>query len=137
MIDEIRKILIENSKFIVQLGFSLFVLYWFFYFMTPKINLSDVDSQKLKDLDKKMGILIAEQEDVDKNITKFNEELFVLEDSILQLKKQRGIIQNIYEEKDRIINNFDDIQLDSFFTERYGYSQSDGISFTDSKTNRK
>lgn len=137
MIDTILKLIKDNSKFLGQLVFSLFILYWFFYFMTPKIELSESDSEKLKDLDSKIESLVEEQRKVDKNISMYNGELDIIQDSILKLKKQRDIIQNFYDEKNDVIVKFDDLQLDSFFTERYGYSQTNIISNTSGKADSK
>lgn len=137
MIKSIGDIIKENKKFLTQLLFSLFVLYWFFHFFTPEVELSKEDVKSIESLDTKIESLVNEQSDVEDNVEKFSQEILVIQDSILRLKKQRTLIQNIYDEKDNIIRNFDDTSLDSFFTERYGYSQDDVIPTSSGKTNRK
>lgn len=137
MIKSLSNLLIENKKFLMQLLFSLFLLYWFFYFFTPEVELSSEDVKSIEKLDTKIESLVNEQSDVEENVEKFSQEILVIQDSILRLKKQRTLIQNIYDEKDNIIRGFNDSSLDSFFTERYGYSQDDVISNTGGETNRK
>lgn len=137
MTDVISKILKDNFKFLLQLTITLFALWIFIQFMNPDVKLSDEDSNNIKKIDSRIDSLINEQNDIDENISKFNNQIFTIQDSILKLKEQRTIIQNVYDEKDIIISNFTDIELDSFFSERYGYSQNDVISIAGGKTNRK
>lgn len=133
----IMSFLTENSKFLAQLLVGLLVLYIFLYFITPKVELSKEDGKKLQELDYKIQQVYSEQKKIDENISRFTYEIETIQDSILRLKKQRDIIQNFYDEKEIIISKFDDKQLDSFFTNRYGYSQNDVFSGTGGKTDSK
>lgn len=127
----------NNIVVLVQTFIILCTITIFTIFRTPTVELSTRDESKLHELDEKMKSLISEQIQLDENLRIFNSEISLIQDSILKLKQQREIIQNYYDEKDIFISRFDDKQLDSFFTNRYGYSQSNVLSGVSDEDNSK
>lgn len=127
----------NNIVVLVQTFIILCTITIFTIFRTPTVELSKRDESKLHELDEKMKSLISEQIQLDENLRIFNSEISLIQDSILKLKQQREIIQNYYDEKDIFISRFDDKQLDSFFTNRYGYSQSNVLSGVSDEDNSK
>ena len=50
---------------------------------------------------------------------KINENIKIVDNNINQLDAQKTIIKEIYHEKINSISNYNDAQIDSFFTDRY------------------
>jgi hypothetical protein len=121
MWEKIKIIVNNNLNFTIKVLIVLFVIYWFFYFKTPKTTLSDEDRNKVDSLLTRIELLIKNQKKLDVSILKFEGDIKVINDSIVKIKKEKLVIREIYYEEINRVRNFDDKQLDSFFTARYGY----------------
>jgi hypothetical protein len=81
-----------------------------------------IDKTKIEDIDKS----IIEDKNSIKKIDSLINELLKKIDSvnvnISDLESKKTIIKEIYYEKIDRVSNYDDAQLDSFFTVRYGYT---------------
>jgi hypothetical protein len=121
MWEKIKTIVNNNLNFTIKVLIVLFVIYWFFYFTTPKTTMSDEDRNKVDSLLTRIELLVENQKKLDKSILKFEGDIKVINDSIVKIKKEKLIIREIYYEEINRVRNFDDKQLDSFFTARYGY----------------
>jgi hypothetical protein len=81
-----------------------------------------IDKTKIEDIDKS----IIEDKNSIKKIDSLVNELLKKIDSvnvnISDMESRKTIIKEIYYEKIDRVSNYDDAQLDSFFTVRYGYT---------------
>ena len=109
-----------NYKTILQLGFGIFVVYWMIFFLTPKIEMSEVDRYKIQQIDEFVKKTYENQLKLDSSIKEFNEEIEVVEMNIKRIKGEKTVIREIYHEEINRVNDYSDKQLDSFFTNRYG-----------------
>lgn len=121
MWEKVKDIINNNLNFTIKTLIVLFVIYWFFYFTTPKTTMSDEDRNKVDSLLTRIELLMEKQKKLDENISKFEGNIKIINDSITKIKKEKLIIREIYYEEINRVRNFDDKQLDSFFTTRYGY----------------
>lgn len=121
MWEKIKTIINNNLNFTIKILIVLFVIYWFFYFTTPKTTMSDEDKNKVDSLLNRIELLMDKQKKIDENISKFEGNIKVINDSITKIKKEKLVIREIYYEEINRVRNFNDKQLDSFFTARYGY----------------
>jgi hypothetical protein len=121
--------------FIVKAIFVSFILYWIIYFFSPNIGLPSKDNEKIELILESVNELKNKQSTIDGNVTRFENEIDSLNKTILKLKLQKIIIKEIYYEEINRVAQYNDAQIDSFFTSRYGYYPSKNISDTDSKTN--
>ena len=110
----------KNFKTILQLAFGVFVLYWLIFFLTPKIEMSEVEKQKIQEIDEFVKKTYENQKKLDSTINQFNEEIDLVENNIKRIKGEKTIIREVYHEEITRVNNYSDTQLDSFFTNRYG-----------------
>lgn len=108
-----------NYKTILQLGFGIFVVYWMIFFLTPKIEMSEVDRYKIQQIDEFVKKTYENQLKLDSSIKEFNEEIEVVEMNIKRIKGEKTVIREIYHEEINRVNEYSDKQLDSFFTNRY------------------
>ena len=80
----------------------------------------DANSRKeLKELNITIKKLEKNNEELSKEMKKINENIKIVDNNINQLDAQKTIIKEIYHEKINSISNYNDAQIDSFFTDRY------------------
>ena len=84
----------------------------------------DAESRKeVKELNKVIREIKKDNESLSKEIKDINKSLKVVDDNINKLEAQKTIIKEIYHEKINSVNNYTDAQLDSFYSNRYGYDK--------------
>jgi len=111
----------NNYKWILQLGFGLFLTYWLIFFLTPKIKMSQEEQQKIDSLNILIKSINENQHKLDSAIEEYGKDIEEVDGRIQKIKSEKTIIKEIYNEKIDRVNNYNDRQLDSFFTKRYGY----------------
>jgi hypothetical protein len=122
MIDNLTKILTDNLNFLLKtLGFFI-ILYCFFYFTQPKTSLSIEDRIKLDSINEQIKILSDNQKKFNESVKNFENEIHVLSDSLTKIKNEKIIIRKIYYEEINRVTNFNDKQIDSFFSNKYGFT---------------
>jgi exonuclease VII small subunit len=77
--------------------------------------------QKIDSLTTFVKEIEEEQAALDDKIEVFGEEVNKIETNITKIKSQKETVREIYYEKINSVNTYNDAQLDSFFTNRYGY----------------
>lgn len=110
----------NNFKTIIQISFGVFIIYWLIFFLTPKIEMTEVEKYKLNQIDEFVKKTYENQKKLDSTIINFNKEIDLVENNIKRIKGEKTIIREIYHEEIVRVNNYSDSQLDSFFTNRYG-----------------
>jgi septal ring factor EnvC (AmiA/AmiB activator) len=111
----------RNFKYIVQISFALFILYWVIFIMTPTTKMSEETSKKLDSLNLLIQKTSEEQKKLDSNIANFNKEIENIDNNISKIKTERTIIKEYYHEKINDVDNYTDDEIDSFFAVRYRY----------------
>lgn len=109
----------NNYVTILKIVGGLFLLYWVIFVLTPKIQMSQIQLQKLDSLSKQIETLHNDNLKLETEIIGFNDKISEIDKSIDKVKAQKTIIKEYYHEK---INNVDKLtirELDSFFTNRY------------------
>lgn len=114
----------SNYKFLAYVALGLFLLYWILFILTPKIEMSAESKQAIDSLNTHIKVIEDAQKELDGKIEEYGQEITQVENRITEIKSQKTTIKEIYHEKISSVNNYSDKQLDSFFTERYGYFES-------------
>lgn len=111
----------SNYKFLIYAGLGLFLLYWILFILTPKIEMSAESKQAIDSLNTHIQVIEDAQKELDGKIEEYGQEINQVENRIAEIKSQKTTIKEIYHERISSVNSYSDQQLDSFFTERYGY----------------
>lgn len=112
----------KNYKWILQIIFGVFVLYWLIFFLTPKIRMSEIEKSQMDSLNVLIKSIHNSQAKLDSSISEYGKEIDLVEDRIQKIKSEKTIIKEIYHEEIDRVSSYNDRQLDSFFTKRYGYT---------------
>jgi hypothetical protein len=110
-----------HFKSIAMTIFGLFLLYWILFFLTPKIQMDVESKQKIDSLTTYVKEIEHEQKVLDTKIDGYGQEINNVENNITKIKSQKETIREIYHEQINSVNTYNDAQLDSFFTNLYGY----------------
>ncbi len=105
---------------ILKAGFAIFILYWILFILTPTMKMSQNEKAQIDSLNNNIKELYKLQVSLDSNIAVFNKEIDKVDEDISIVKNEKTIIKEIYHEKINNVSNYNDVQLDSFFTSRYG-----------------
>ena len=70
-------------------------------------------------IDEKIEKIDQSQKRIDSTISELNKELVGLNKTISTIKKQKVIVKKVYDEKINRVDELNDAQLDSFFSDRY------------------
>jgi len=85
-------------------------------------KIDDLYKNDLKDIETSIKGIEKYQKKLDSNIGNFNSQILEVESEINGIQGQKTVIREVYYEKINNVNNYNDKQLDSFFSERYNYS---------------
>ena len=110
-----------HFKSIAMAIFGLFLLYWILFFLTPKIQMDVESKQKIDSLTTFVKNIENEQKVLDDKIDGYGQDINNVENNITKIKSQKETIREIYHEQINSVSTYNDAQLDSFFTNRYGY----------------
>lgn len=77
---------------------------------------------KIDSLNNIIKEIYKDQKRLDSNINNINLEIKLVDETINDIKGQKIIIREIYHEEINRVTKYSNAQLDSFFTNRYGYS---------------
>jgi hypothetical protein len=84
--------------------------------------MSDEDKKRIDSILIKVDVLSKEQEKIDTNIALFENDVQRISNKIDKLKKDKTVIREVYHEEILRVSTFNDAQIDSFFTARYGHN---------------
>lgn len=122
MLETIKNFLFNNYKTIIKLSFGLFIFYWLIFVLTPSIQMSSQEKTKIDSLNIIIKEISKEQKKIDSSIIIFNKDIEKVDNNISTIKNQKTIIKEIYHDEINRVVNYNDAQIDSFFTNRYGYN---------------
>ncbi len=115
----VKDILSDNLNFFIKIIIIIGMIFLTVYLMTPNLKYLNRDNQKLDSLSNRIVELTEEQKQITSSILNFENKVRVISDSIGKIKNERIIIRKVYHEKIINVVNFNDAQIDSFFTEKY------------------
>lgn len=110
----------NNWKFIVGMIALIIIVYLSADFFRPLIDNGKQYKNKIDSLDKAIVLIQEHQIKLDSAIEMFNNEIDSVDINIKNIKGQKIIIKEIYHEKNNNVSSFNNRQIDSFFSNRYG-----------------
>jgi len=88
---------------------------------TPAKDKSELLIYKLEQLDKKIQETEKKQIELDKNIQTYKEDIKRIDENIIDIRNQKSVINNYYENKQKEIPGYTNKQIDSVLRKRYKY----------------
>jgi hypothetical protein len=119
MIQIILNLIKENYKTIIKVIVGLFILYWVLYVLTPKMEMSNVEKQKIDLINIGIEKIYKDQQRIDSNVILNNKKIEEIDVNINNIKGQKTIIKERYDKEIIRVDNYSDSDIDSFFTNRY------------------
>ena len=113
------KILILNN-YITLLKFILWasIIYAIAYYVSENNGMSNEEKIKIDSLNNVILKIQKDQLRLDSTIVEFNKEIDKIDNSIGKIKSQKNSKSNEYNEKINRVNKFNDVELDTFFSDR-------------------
>jgi len=109
----------KDYKTILLLLSNLFIIFWLIFILTPRLNITLENKNKIDELNSLILNAQKSQELLNNKIDSINMDVNKIDRDINVLKNKKTIVKEIYYEKINNINNFNETELDSFFTNRY------------------
>lgn len=111
----------SNYKTIIKLSFGVFILYYLIFFLTPRVEMSVEQKDKIDSLNTMLKNLHQDNLKIEKQIGEFENGVTQIDQNIQNIKGQKTIIKEYYHEKISNVDKLSVPELDSFFSNRYGY----------------
>ena len=119
MVQIILNFIRGNYKTIIKGLVGLFILYWVIYVLTPTMQMSVQEKQKIDSLNIIVKEIYKEQQKLDSSIAGYNKKIDEVDNHIGKIKSQKTIIKEIYHEEINRVDSYTDNDIDSFFANRY------------------
>lgn len=91
-------------------------------YFSPIVDASKETFKKIDSLNSIIKDMENHQKKLDTTINIFNNQINNVDNNVNKIKNQKTVIKEIYHEKINNVTTYDRNQVDSFFSERYGYS---------------
>jgi hypothetical protein len=118
--------LITKKNIAIVIGVVI-VFYWILFVLTPFLNSSSKTKEEIQSMNLMLNTLDnyikekeQEQNNLDNSIQLVNEHIEKIDSAISKIKVQKVIIREYYHEKINNVDGYDDSDIDSFITNRYG-----------------
>lgn len=119
MVQTILNFVKRNYKTLIQVGVGIFILYWVIYVLTPTMQMSVQEKQKIDSLNLVIKDIYKEQQKLDSTIAEYNNKIDEVDNHIDKIKGQKTIVKEIYHEEINRVDTYTDNDVDSFFANRY------------------
>lgn len=103
---------------IILVSFVVFLLVKAFM---PPPDKSELLKYKLQQLDDKINNLKQQQKQLDDSISMYKKDIERIDENVENIRSQKTVINNYYEEKDRDIKGWSNKQIDSSLRKRYKF----------------
>ena len=103
---------------VISIGVVVFLLVKIF---TPAPDKSELLKHKLQQLDLKINELKQKQKSLDDSISVYKKDIERIDENIENIRSQKTVINNYYEEKAKEINGRSNKQIDSSLRKRYKF----------------
>ena len=84
--------------------------------------MSDSSKAEIDSLNAAINKIYQDQKKIDSSIANFNKQVTDIDNNISNIKNQKVTIKEVYHDKISRVAEYNDAQIDSFFTNRYGYT---------------
>lgn len=121
MLQVILNFIKSNYKTIIKLSFGVFIIYYLIFFLTPKVQMSVEQKNKIDSLNTLVKDLHQDNLKIEKEISEFENEVVEIDQNIQNIKGEKTIIKEYYHEKISNVDKLSVPELDSFFAKRYEY----------------
>jgi septal ring factor EnvC (AmiA/AmiB activator) len=88
---------------------------------TPAPDKSELLKYKLQQLDNKINGLKQQQKQLDDSISMYKKDIERIDENLENIRSQKTVINNYYEEKDKEIKGWSNKQIDSSLRKRYKF----------------
>lgn len=103
---------------VLTIGVVIFLLV---KILTPAPDKSELLKHKLEQLDNKINGLKQKQKDLDDSISVYKEDIKRIDENVENIRSQKTVINNYYDEKTKEINGWSNKQIDSSLRKRYKF----------------
>ena len=114
----IKEFFFKNAKTIFYVLTWGFLVYVILFGKNSKTD--EVYKEKISNIEKGIQGIEKSQKQINSQISEFNSEMEKIQNRIDELDGEKTVIKEIYYEKINNVSKYNDKQLDSFFTDRYG-----------------
>lgn len=118
----VRNFVIKNYSTILSILVGLFIVYWVFFILTPSNTMNNIDKTKLDSLTNVVNEINKEQDILESKVKLIDEEIKNIDDNISKIKTNKVKTEKKYHEKINRVDKYTELELDSFFSNRYKYS---------------
>jgi septal ring factor EnvC (AmiA/AmiB activator) len=119
MVQTILNFVKGNYKTLIKVAVGIFILYWVIYVLTPTMQMSVQEKQKIDSLNNMIKEIYKDQQKLDSNIVGYNQKIDEVDNHIDKIKGQKTIVKEIYHEEINRVDTYTDNDVDSFFSNRY------------------
>lgn len=119
MVQTILNFVKGNYKTLIKVAVGIFILYWVIYVLTPTMQMSIQEKQKIDSLNNIIKEIYKDQQRLDSNIVGYNQKIDEVDNHIDKIKGQKTIVKEIYHEEINRVDTYTDNDVDSFFANRY------------------
>lgn len=116
-----KNFIIKYFKEILLTLLIFVVVFLFIKIFTPAPDKSDLLKYKLQQLDNKINDLKQKQKDLDDSISIYRKDIEKIDENIENIRSQKTVINNYYDEKDKEIPGWSNKQIDSSLRKRYKF----------------
>jgi septal ring factor EnvC (AmiA/AmiB activator) len=119
MITTVKNFFVKYYKIILAGLLGLFLLYWFIFILTPNNTMLREDRKQIKFLNNKIEEINKEQNSLELQIIELNKQVTQIETKVIRIKKDKIKVAKKYHEEIKRVDNYTELELDSFFANRY------------------
>jgi len=116
-----KTFILNNIKEILLVLFGLIIIVLLYKTFKPVEDKSELLKYKLEKLDESINGLKDEQKKLSDTIVSYKIEIKKIDESIKVIRNKKAIVNNFYNDKDQIIQNSNNKQIDSLLKNRYNY----------------
>lgn len=103
---------------VITIGVVIFILV---KILTPAPDKSELLKYKLEQLDNKINGLKQKQKDLNDSISVYKEDIKRIDENVENIRSQKTVINNYYDEKTKEITGWSNKQIDSSLRKRYKF----------------
>jgi len=116
-----KNIIKKYNKEIVLVLLSIAVIYLLVKIFTPTPDKSELLKYKLEQIDSTINNLKQKQKDLDDSISFYKKDIKRIDENINNIRSQKTVINNFYENKEKVIRGWTNQQVDSALRKRYTF----------------
>ena len=116
-----REFITKNFRDIILIFLGCLLVYLLVRTFTPTPDKSELLKYKLEQLDTKILETEKKQKDLDNSIGLSKKDIARIDQNIEDIKSQKTVINNYYQQKQKEILGLSNKQIDSVLRQRYGF----------------